>query len=574
MSNDETNYTISGDQARTPCIFLEKYWNVTIDPNVANYISNSALISTSDLANANRWSSLREAYLQIPMIITLTTPQGAGTFSPATSANSADMVVGLRNLYSTVIHSIQIDVGSNVVPICSFVNMYNAFKLIMTMSWDSISSWAHIGFYPDTAGSVSVSGSAQQSGISGTICNNNNYITFPLVSGCFNQLDTGNVGFLKRQLYTNFNPNAYLAGNTSTTISAQISSIVSATNLSSQFKSYIFNTVNQGASQTGIWQMAVNGIVYMKHLTDWCDKMPLVKSLKMDIRLQLNNTTVTFSTSANGVFSACSVSTPFNGVSPLMIASGETNAGSYTLPANTYTLNLTVGGTCGNTTQASYSGVQTSPYRSISLYTPQYTFNPVFEELWLQDEFVEIEWEDVIFQSFVNQLPAGGTITGGIICQSVANATGVLILPFYSASSNASLLPFQSPFCGDGAGPTSPFAYLSNVAVSCAGRNVVPTGPVSRLYEQYLSYVYGAKSINGGSVDALNGQLINGIDFETSYNYYWFDVSRSLPEQATVPKQYTLSCNNGCQKALDLYCFITYKKRYSFNKITMAQVAV
>ena len=66
----------------------------------------------AQLSNSNRFMSYREAYLQIPMVMTLTTDTfdaGANQFLPTAAGTSCDYVCGLKNWFGSMIHSIQID---------------------------------------------------------------------------------------------------------------------------------------------------------------------------------------------------------------------------------------------------------------------------------------------------------------------------------------------------------------------------------------------------------------------------------------------------------------------------------
>jgi len=53
--------------------------------------------------------SYREAYLQIPMVMTLTADANSALFNPFAAATSADYAAGLKNWFGSVIHSIQVD---------------------------------------------------------------------------------------------------------------------------------------------------------------------------------------------------------------------------------------------------------------------------------------------------------------------------------------------------------------------------------------------------------------------------------------------------------------------------------
>jgi len=53
--------------------FLSKTWISIVDDNNTNYSSGVVSISSSISANSNKWLGWREAYFQVPILITLTT---------------------------------------------------------------------------------------------------------------------------------------------------------------------------------------------------------------------------------------------------------------------------------------------------------------------------------------------------------------------------------------------------------------------------------------------------------------------------------------------------------------------
>jgi hypothetical protein len=50
----------------------------------------------------------REAYLAVPMVLSLT---GTALLGPDASANSVDYGIGLKNWFGSVIHSFTLDIG-------------------------------------------------------------------------------------------------------------------------------------------------------------------------------------------------------------------------------------------------------------------------------------------------------------------------------------------------------------------------------------------------------------------------------------------------------------------------------
>jgi hypothetical protein len=343
--------------------------------------------------------------------------------------------------------------------------------------------------------------------------------------------------------------------------------LVTTQQLQTQYKSYIFNKINQTASVPGVWQCAVVANVYLSDIADFFKQIPLSKGLYMTIRAQLNNSTVTFATGAGAnTYGSCSVSIPSGGVSPLQLSALN---GSLGTGAQTYTLSLSVGAQVLNTTQQSTVGVQLGPYKSVQLNVPTYDFVPSFGETYMSQPQRTFDFEDITVNVISGLLGVGQSIQGGMICNSVCDAQSLLIVPFYESSANGGLIPYQSPYSGEGT-CSSPFAYLSNLQFSCGGQPIHGL-QINKTSDAYLQYLQGCRSLNGNTSRMLTSGLISQQDFETNYLYYYCDVSRSLDSYTNVPKQYTFSATNGCNKALQLVCFCSYKRNFTFDILTGKQ---
>jgi hypothetical protein len=78
MSCDKLVYDLSSETEGSPNVFVRKDWLNIMDNQSQNYSSNQSIIDTSQLSNSNKWMSYREAYLQIPLLLTFT-GSGVGT---------------------------------------------------------------------------------------------------------------------------------------------------------------------------------------------------------------------------------------------------------------------------------------------------------------------------------------------------------------------------------------------------------------------------------------------------------------------------------------------------------------
>ena len=575
MSADTLVFDMSSQSEGSPEVFVKKDWLSILDNQNQSYIGNQSVIDTSQLANSNKYMNYREAYFSVPLLLTLTSNNVA--FSPNTAATSADFVMGLRNWYGSIIHSFTIDYnGTTIVQQTPYCSMWNTFKLQTSLSLTDLQTQgAKIGFYPDTPTSVQYTDATTGYASVGTN-NNNNLFVAPIVSAVFAAGTEQNEGFFKRQLVWAFDPAGVAGQGTPPTFS----SLISTSSLNLAYKSYIFNKVN-GASGTsaGIIQVAITATIMLKHIHSFFERVPLLKGVFMKMTMNLNQSSVSFTTATagsgatlNSTFSSVVVNSPLGGVSPLMIASGIASNGSATLAAGNYIASIAVGGRVLNSTQlsASVAPVASPLSQSIQLIVPAYTYNPVFETAYLSSPIKKIVYTDIYQYQIVNQITAGNTFNN-LITNGIANIKSVLVLPFYQSSANQGLQPFQSPFEGTGSGPTSPFCYLGNFNIQVSGQNAI-YNTEKYTYEQFNNQLYGVNAVNGGQTDGLTSGLIGQTEFEWCYNYYYVDCGRMLPVEQSVPKSVNIIGTNLSAKDINLYVFIEYGVEVSVDILTGARV--
>lgn len=572
MSCDKLVFDLAQEIEGTPNIFVKKDWLNILDNQNGNYGANQSVVDTSQLSNSNKYLSYREAYLSVPLLLTMTS--NAAAFAPTVDGTNVDHSIGLKNWFGQIIHSYTLDYnGTTIIQQTPFINMWNSFKLMTSLSWSDIETQgATIGFYPDDPLSWSFSNVASPSGVG--VCNNTNFSTTSSGINVFTVLnnyksDNGNLGFLKRQSYINYDADG---DNGSGTYDINGLSEIYAGQL---WKSHISNKVD-GAN--GSLQISVRATIYLKHIHSFFQMVPLLKGVYMKMTLNLNNSSCTF-TSAGGAGANITLSTttvPVGGVQPIMIASKKANnGGSVGLLAGDYVVSLSVGGNCLEPTQRSLASVQAGKVgNNIFLYVPAYTFNPVFEQAYLSSPIKNIVYTDVYQYQVLN---IGSTQTfNNLLTNGLANVKSVLILPFYTSivpgGANVLSQPvYQSPFDVAGTGPTSPLCLITNFNVVVSGQNAI-YNTQRYSFEQFNNQLYGVNAVNGGMTDGLTSGLINQLGFEMEYNYYYVDVSRCLPVEESVPKSVQIVGLNASTAPVNLWCFVEYGMTVSIDVLTGARV--
>jgi len=506
---DKLVFDLSQEVEGSPNVFVRKDWINILDNQNQNYSNNQSILDTSQLSNSNKYMSYRESYLACPLLLTFAQPSSgtvntaavAGTTTTAgatitygafaTAATSGDYLLGLKNWFGTIIHSMTLDYnGTTICQQTPYINMWNSFKLMTSLSTqDLVTQGTKIGFFPDDSESFQFfpTGVGSASGVSSTtadflmdgVCNNTNLAASTVVDGRLNSFNagSGNVGFLNRQQNINFDADGLVSigttlatGLTTTTYGGLVYSGV--TSLQNLWKSYILTKISGSATISSglagvaptfsavvspVFQINVMATIMLKHVHSFFNMTPLLKGVFMKLTLNLNNTSTGFTnvlatTGTTGTPTAAglhisSVSNSVGGVNPLMISSIATSQGGavlstiapsvaiYAVAGGTlsfnYVANLSVGSQCLDNSIRNTTGVTTGNLaKSIYLYIPAYTFNPTFEQAYLSTPVKQIKYTDV-YQYQITNVVANGMINN-LITNGIANIKSILVLPFYS----------------------------------------------------------------------------------------------------------------------------------------------
>lgn len=557
MSGDQNVFDQSSTENSTPIIFLKKDWNSVNDQSNGQYASGQFTLENSMLANSSKWQAWREAYLVVPMVLTL-----SGT-SLGAAAGTADYAVGLKNWFGSVIHSMSVDMaGTTIVQTQPFLNMWNAFRLMTTLSYDDVvTQGASIGFYPDNALAVFRQSAASLDGLG--VCNNRNAIAAtPVAGGLMNSYDNGNVGFLKRQQYINYDP--FSATETG---AALFNSMLTATACNALYKSYIC-----GRSPTANFeyvQYAITATIKLRHLHPFFDSVPLMRGSYFRCIFNLNQPQISATVVAGPLINATTVNVPGGGVNPVMLASLAGTNGGAGLGAGTLNASLVVGSRATWSAHPAGALGQVPVPQTVQLYIPLYTFSSVYEQAYLSNPIKKIVYSDM-YQFTIQNVAAGATFNSNVT-NGIAGLQSVLVLPFHTSTANNGILPYQSPYDPAGCGPTSPLCLLNNYQVTVSGQNMLYSD-AKYSHELFLNQLSGVNSINNGLTDGLCSGLIGALDFETEYCYHYADCSRMNPDEMAVPKSVQIKGQNQSALAVDLIVFCTMSCQITVDVLTGARV--
>lgn len=592
MSCDKLVFDLSQEIEGSPNVFVRKDWINILDNQNQNYQNNQSIIDTSQLSNSNKYMSYREAYLSVPLLLSVVAPETTTTYS------IGDFAIGLKNWFGTVIHSLTLDYnGTTIIQQTPFCNMWNSFKLMTSLSWgDIITQGSTIGFYPDISDSWGFVGSGG-SGNGLGVCNNDCG-----TSDCHVSVNS-TAGQMINNNYSQFNQTANMGGNTGLT--QRISAIaydsscgssttngigsqtyelrgVTKSNCNQIWKSYVLTRQGSATAQKAIFQITCMATIYLKHLHSFFNMVPLLKGVFMKLTLNLNNASVTTTYNATSdAFTAYQTSVPVGGVCPIMVPSASTGSAwalsaNITGTSNTFYYNISVGARCTDSIITSLSNLNTlfkegALSKSVYLYVPAYTFNPTFEQAYLSQSVKTIKYTD-IYQYQVTTGIDSGMPFNNLITNGIANIKSVLIIPFYKKDAAGNdYLEYQSPFDPAGAGPTAPMVTLGNFNVQISGQNAI-YNTQRYTFEQFNNQLYGQFAVNGGLTDGLTSGLVGFQDFQHTYCYYYVNVERMLPVEQSVPKSVQILGTNFSTETIQLWVFIEYGVEINVDVLTGARV--
>jgi hypothetical protein len=589
MSCDKLVFDLSQEVEGSPNVFIRKDWINILDNQNQNYQNNQSIIDTSQIANSNKYIGYREAYLAVPMLLSMS----SSVVGQSTGVKVDDNCIGLKNWFGQIIHSMTLDYnGTTIVQQTPFCQMWNSFKLLTTLSWGDVATQgSSIGFYPDTAGAWKYFNAASGSGTA--VCNNDYGIIDIAVnaSGGFNSYNQyqqstevgGNVGASYRNKWIAFD---YLAGsqNTSSAVAPLTYGSVGVANatMTQIWKSNVSSQSQSSSTLKGFIQISVMATIYLKHIHSFFNMCPLLKGVFMKITLNLNNSQAsipfTAGATANPLLSTTWTSTSYiGGVQPLLVPSVPTGNNwliDASAPASgTLYYDLMVGARSYNTNITSNTAyAEGNVAKSVYLYVPAYTFNPSFEQAYLSQNIKQIKYTDIYQYQVLNI--GSGVNFNQLITNGIANIKSVLLIPFFTystATGTTAYQEFQSPFDTAGCGTTAPMVTLGNFNVQISGQNAI-YNTQRYTFEEWNNQLYGQNAVNGGLTDGLTSGLIDFMDFQNSCCFYYVNVERMLPVEQSVPKSVQIIGTNYSTQSINLWVFIEYGVQISLDVLTGARV--
>ena len=609
--------------------YSDKQWNYINDISGGVYANNSGLTlvqwDLTSIYNSAGFSDASDLYLAVPIVMCAATGSSTGGITTAPAAGYS--LCTLKSNYQHLIHQLEIVCnGKTVEQMQPFISVVKHFQLLSQMSaTDLKSNSITLGLSEVLDNEKSVQWSTQASAATPGglgLCNNKAFLqssTFSLTNsnavpaggaaiGAVNI--GGTIGFAstENQLYLNSKQNG---GTINGAIQKRISRIVDASKSNGGSYNNVFGINNTGAAVTpciltsaqlvneikpyyivsnNIMTWYDVGLIPLKYMSDFLDKLGLVKKLDLVIRAYFNTGSIQVPISSTAVANAVSsVGTDtFYG-----LATGSTFANTCPMTVNLLADTTTNGGFYYNATAASSTsyiaaGLFISKIPSTSIgtsninfatnstnhamaacrcYYSQVKLDPSRALSYVQENRQkQVVYESVLFNQYTNITP--GQAFSQLVQSGIKNPVAVVIVPFISSTcgvgtnnSIASGIPlgitqYGNPF------DTSPSTYapisLTNLSVTLGGVNVLNTS-YNYTYENFLEQIVIAETLTSSDI-GINLGLVTQSWWEMNRVYY-IDLARSREADKSMPRNLNISFNNNTAIPIDIMVFTLYLDR-------------
>jgi len=563
MSADLVVYNQSVEEAPSSSVMTDKKWLQVLDQNNGSYSSGQSTLETTSLSTSDRFMNYREAYLSVPLIITVGNNTDVNNAGMA-NATAKSKLIGMKNSYTSIIHSFSCDLnGTNIIQNTPFTELYNAFQLMTSLSWDDVKTQGStIGFYPDDALSASSNTANRPTGSASATFNNQDLIQENAQTiACLGNI--GNKGFSERLKYINYDATGKINGSANEVAQSVFLSTASADTL---YKNQVFTLHAGGVGDSPVVQVQVMAVIKLRHLHNFFNHVPLAKGLQFRFILNFNQHTQTITNDATNITAEAVAKSQYGGICPFIVSSASANNGGVgtIAAAGSIRADLSIGKTCLDNTLANYGGTTTSSLpQSVSLWVPSYVMNPSLEASYVSaNSSKRISYTD-IYNFRISNIGANQTFNT-LITSGIRGVRSVLVMPMFPQASNGSVQEFQSAQSCCGGGSTALLAQITNFNVQVGGVNQIQTNGRYE-FEIFNNYVYGANSVNGGQTDGLSSGLIGQADWGRKFLYYYVDCNRGTDLERDTPKSVQIQGQNLSAKAVDYYVFIEFENSFSID---------
>jgi hypothetical protein len=599
MNSDNYEFSKSSAPQSTSAYspYVDKQNNYINDINNGVYSNNSGLTlvqwDLTSIYNSAGFSDASDLYLAVPVVMNAAYSTDAAVVAPATSASYG--LLSMKSNYQHLIHQLEITCNGKVCEqMQPFISVAKNFQLLSTMSATDLKSMSiSLGMSDTLDNERSVQwntiASASRAGGVG-LCNNRAFGNSGIGSATEQQLliksnqNDGTVNGAIQKRISRITDASKAGGasynciysNTLSPVGADNTppAIMTAQQLSQEFKPY-HTVVNNIMTWYDV------GLIPLKYISDFIDKLGLVKKLDLVIRAYFNTGSLRVpiggGVNTNGLFYGAHSNSTFANTCPFTVNLLNDTLALGGVP--TTTTYIAAGLFIGRTPTTSIGAANVNlalsggqhPMPACRCYYSQVKLDPARALSYVQENAEkQIVFEQVLFNQY-SAITAGSAFSQ-LVQSGIRNPTSVLIIPFISSTTlttvtggvlGGSALGFSqyaSPY------DTSPSSYaplsLINLQVTLGGVNILNTN-LNYTYENFLTQVVNAESLTSSDIGIATG-LITQQWWEMN-RVYFVDLTRGRSADKEMPRNLNISFNNNTNIPIDIMVFTTYLDKVVIN---------
>ena len=506
--------------------FNRKMFHTVQDNNSSGYGNNQINYQLSNIYNLNKYYDWSNSLLLLPIKVTATY-SGSADFSANILENNADTddnqpFIALKNNLH-LINQMQMSVNQKVVhQSTSNINEYYNFVKLTETSPNTLQYLEYLNFYPedfnnlDKKYNLNFSGATDDVKVLSSITNNiGNFESFKYKADKMKPIDI---------LYN--------------------SKYLKTGSLSSQ----LIDNIEVATTKQHIYHFMA--YIKLSDFSDFFKKVGISKLFVDTLNLFLNMGTSIFTCHTAGRslksgFSETSNSFQFN-TCPFYVNNN---------------INILTSNAAVNDTITFKIEVRNNMKQNTEIYIPGFELDPTVENSFISNPVRDFYFRDFYFTNSSN-ITSNSNFSLKLN-NSIANAIGLLIIPYVNTTSNGTKSVTSSPINIE---PNTPSLgiNLTNLNALIAGTQILLKS-ADYNYEHFMGNLeYGCvNTINGGY--NLENSLLNLRRWNTNHRYYYFNL-QFLPEMENISQNVELKGLNNNNFDIYLNVFIIYNKKVSINK--------
>jgi hypothetical protein len=534
--SDSLLYELSASTGALPEPFIKREIAWVPDSNNGSYQSTSLTIDLAGIANSQKWSSFKEAVLQIPLVLTLLDTTDGNVANSDVANLKPEQVVGLKSNYAHIFHSFSVKLNNTqIIDQTDFTSIPMTFKLLTQLGVEDQEKYgASLGFFKDNVNFLYDDGNVYNNGASGPV-------TF--TSG-------RNQGMQNRRAFT--------TGLTVPSASTDGSDdILTDSNYLSTFAQPGW----EAPDATKNYRIAyVVAQVRLMDLHPFFAEVPLVKGGYLWMNFVMNQATASFKWDNTHGFDALTTNINSNGVLPFMLSPPSTATGLKN--GRNYRVSIGVVQPYDATVRSA-GGASHPAFNQVRCYMPLYIMDASkYAEYEALGEEREIRYSD--FSRPGVPVQTAGSTFSTILSSGINRLKSVLVAPMFNSATggNVEIIAYQSPLTTEPS-TCSPLARIGNYNVQLSGTNVYQED--ENYSFQFFQDEIATLGTNGQLTPGITSGLINKYDWERMYGFLYTDCSRRLGPAFESATSVVIKGVNKTSVDLSLETFMEYERRLIVN---------